>query len=75
MERSALLSDPTVSGSDSSAAPTAVAEHAPEALRPVAGPEGLPESTIPERVPQQPSQQRYSQAEQGQAVEGLVQPR
>ncbi|XP_036423084.1 E3 ubiquitin-protein ligase RNF115 [Colossoma macropomum] len=77
MERSALLSDPTISGSEplhgSSAVQTVVADHPPEMLRPVAGPEGPSEATAPEQVPQQLSQRRHSRPDRGPAVEGIVQ--
>ncbi|XP_017570865.1 E3 ubiquitin-protein ligase RNF115 isoform X1 [Pygocentrus nattereri] len=77
MERSALLSDPTISGSESlsgtSAVQTVVADHPPETLRPVAGPEGPSEAIAPEQVPQQHSQRRHSRPDRGPAVEGIVQ--
>ncbi|XP_017570866.1 E3 ubiquitin-protein ligase RNF115 isoform X2 [Pygocentrus nattereri] len=75
MERSALLSDPTISGSESlsgtSAVQTVVADHPPETLRPVAGPEGPSEAIAPEQVPQQHSQRRHSRPDRGPAVEGI----
>ncbi|XP_072530770.1 E3 ubiquitin-protein ligase RNF115 [Salminus brasiliensis] len=76
MERSALLSDPAVSGSESlhgSSAVQTVADHPPETLRPVAGLEELSEAVAPEPVPPQHSQGRHSRTDRGPAVEGIVQ--
>ncbi|KAI4886845.1 hypothetical protein NFI96_021444 [Prochilodus magdalenae] len=77
MERSALLSDPTVSGSESlhgsSAVQAADADHPPEVLRPLSSPEGLSEVIAPGRDPQEHSQRRHSRPDRGPAVEGIVQ--
>ncbi|XP_066531493.1 E3 ubiquitin-protein ligase RNF115 isoform X2 [Hoplias malabaricus] len=77
MERSAILSDPTVSGSESyigsSAVQTVVANPSAEALMPVGGSEALSGVQAPENIPQQNSQRRHSRPERGPAMEGIVQ--
>ncbi|XP_077051336.1 E3 ubiquitin-protein ligase RNF115 isoform X1 [Siphateles boraxobius] len=75
MERSALLSDPTVTDASRSRSgvEAAVGDPASGTAGPVALEESLSDCTEPALHPQQNSQERNSRLDQGQAVEGIVQ--
>ncbi|KAA0710140.1 E3 ubiquitin-protein ligase RNF115 [Triplophysa tibetana] len=75
MERSALLSDPTVTDVHRSRSGVEAAVGAPASgtVGPVASTESSTECTEPSHLPQQRSHQRNPGLDQGQAMEGIVQ--
>ncbi|XP_057210079.1 E3 ubiquitin-protein ligase RNF115 isoform X2 [Triplophysa rosa] len=75
MERSALLSDPTVTDvlRSRSGVEAAVGDPASGTVGPVVSTESSTDCTEPSRLPQQSSHQRNPRLDQGQAMEGIVQ--
>lgn len=76
MERSALLSDPTVTDvlRSRSGVEAAVGDPASGTVGPVVSTETSTDCTEPSHLPRQNSHQRNSRLDQGQAMEGCVPP-